>query len=151
MVDIDSSDFSRLSADLGKVPPASGRNLRQAIEVTARHVRDEWRDQARGMAHAPAFPHSITYDIGSSASQSLAQAAGSIIGGSITAAHASVLSAEIGPDKSRAQGSLGNLIEYGSVNNAPQGLGHRALQVNEEDFERGVDRAIDDALKAAGL
>lgn len=131
MVDIDSSDLSRLAADLGKVPPVSGRNLRKAIEVTARHVRDDWRKNAAGMSHAPAFPFSITYDIDGNGESSL--------------------EAEIGPDKGRAQGALGNLIEYGSVNNSPQGLGHGALQANEADFERGINIAIDDALKAVGL
>ncbi|MBT2485810.1 MULTISPECIES: hypothetical protein [unclassified Microbacterium] len=87
------------------------------------------------MAHAPAFPYSITYDIEGSGSRSAG----------------SQLSAEIGPDKDRPQGALGNLIEFGSVKNPPQGIMHGALQENEADFERGVDRAIEDALKAVGL
>lgn len=135
MPEIDSADFSKLSADLGDVPERSGRNLRQAIEVTARHVRDAARENAQGMSHAPAFPYSITYDIDGSGSR----------------ATGSQLSAEIGPDKERSQGALGNLIEYGSVKNPPQGIMHGALQANEADFERGVDRAIEDALKAVGL
>lgn len=135
MSDLDASDFSKLSADLGEVPERSGRTLRQAIEVTARHVRDTARENAVGMGHAPAFPYSITYDIEGSGSR----------------ATGSQLSAEIGPDKERPQGALGNLIEYGSVNNPPQGIMHGALQANEADFERGIDRAIEDALKAVGL
>jgi hypothetical protein len=132
---IDSSELDKLAADLGKVPARSGRNLRKAIEVTARNIKDAWRDNATGMAHAPAFPHSITYDIE----------------GSGNSGTGSRLEAEIGPDKDRAQGALGNLIEYGSIHNSPQGLGHGALQANEADFEKGIDRAIDDALKSAGL
>lgn len=135
MVDIDKSELDKLSADLGEVPARTGKTLRQAIEVTARHVRDTARENATGMAHAPAFPYSITYDIEGSGSR----------------ATGSRLEAEIGPDKGRAQGALGNLIEYGSVNNAPQGILHGALQANEADFERGIDRAIDDALKGVGL
>jgi hypothetical protein len=134
-IEVDASDLSKLASQLGEVPPRSGRNLRQAIEVTARHVRDTWRENAVGMAHAPAFPYSITYDVH----------------GSGNSGSGSQLEAEIGPDKSRAQGALGNLIEYGSVNNSPMGLGHAALQTNEADFERGIDRAVEDALRAAGL
>lgn len=130
MPDIDATEFHRLAADLGKVPSGSGPNLRKAIEVTARHVRDDWRRNGTGMAHAPAFPFSVTYDIEGDRDR---------------------IEAEIGPDKDRAQGALGNLIEFGSINNGPQGLGHGALQANERDFEVGIDRAIDDALKAAGL
>lgn len=135
MPEIDNSELDKLAADLGEVPARSGKNLRKAIEVTARNVRDEWRKNATGMAHAPAFPYSITYDIEGSGNR----------------ATGSRLEAEIGPDKDRPQGALGNLIEYGSVNNPPQGLGHGALQANEADFERGIDRAIDDALKGLGL
>ena len=132
---IDNSELDKLAADLGAVPARSGRNLRKAIEVTARNVRDTWRDESRGLAHAPAFPSSVTYDISGSGSR----------------ATGSQLEAEIGPDKERRQGALGNLLEYGSVNNAGFNFGHRALQENEADFERGIDRAVDDALKAAGL
>lgn len=132
---IDASELHTLKADLGAVPAASGQNLRKAIEVTARNVRDTARENATGMAHAPAFPYSITYDI---------EGAGNRGTGS-------QLTAEIGPDKARPQGALGNLIEFGSINNAPQGIMHGALQANQADFERGLDRAIDDALKAGGL
>lgn len=135
MVDIDRSELDKLAADLGEVPKRSSRNLRQAIEVTARHVRDTARQNASGMAHAPAFPYSITYDIT----------------GSGDSGTGSTLDAEIGPDKDRPQGALGNLIEYGSVRNPPQGIMHGALQSNEADFERGIDLAVADALKGVGL
>lgn len=134
-ITFDFSELNKLAADLGKVPEASGKNLRKAIEVTARNVRDTARENATGMAHAPAFPHSITYDIEGSGNR----------------ATGSNLTAEIGPDKSRPQGALGNLIEFGSGNNPPQGIMHGALQENEADFERGVNLAINDALKQAGL
>ena len=103
------------------------------------------------MTHAPAFPYSITYDIGVGYGQTLGQSVGSVIGGGIASAQSSTLRAEIGPDKGRAQGALGNLIEYGSVNNPPQGIMHGAVQANEADFDKGVDKAIDDALKVVGL
>lgn len=126
MPEFDASDLSKLAADVGTATIWAEKYLRKALEVTARHVRDTARENATGLAHAPAFPYSISYDVGATG-------------------------AEIGPDKSRAQGALGNLLEYGSRNNAPLGIMHGALQANEEDFERGVTRAIDDALKAAGL
>ncbi|MGX9346639.1 hypothetical protein [Microbacterium sp. KNMS] len=147
---IDNSDFSKLSADLGDVPENTGKYARQAIEVTARNVRDTARENAKGMDHAPAFPYSITYDIGATTNQTVAQAAASVLTGA-TQATSSTLFAEIGPDKDRPQGALGNLIEYGSVNNPPQGIMHGALQANEADFEKGIDRAVDDALKGLGL
>lgn len=144
-IEANSSDLGKLSADLGKAPTASSRNLRAAIEVTARNVRDVARTNASGMAHAPAFPSSITYDWAGDTHGG--GALGAFVGGS----GAYDLEMEIGPDKDRPQGSLGNLIEYGSVNNPPQGIMHGALQANEADFEAGVEKAIDDALKGLGL
>lgn len=141
-IEVDTSDLSRLGADLGDVPATSGRYLFTAMEVTARGTRDTARENATGMAHAPAFPQSITYDV--SAGYSLVR---EVFGGG----GASTISAEIGPDKDRPQGDLGNLIEFGSVNNPPQGIMHGALQANEANFERGIDRAVDDALKELGL
>lgn len=134
-IQVDASQLNTLSANLGQVPAASGPFFRAAIEVTARKTRDTARQNATGMAHAPAFPASITYDIEGSGNRGTG----------------SQLRADIGPDKDRPQGALGNLIEFGSVNNPPQGIMHGALQENEADFERGIDRATNDALKALGL
>lgn len=133
-IEFDFSELEQLAADLGKAGSNAGPFVRKAVEVTARNVRDDWRDAAKGMAHAPAFPYSITYDL---------------IG--FQGFGATVLDAEIGPDKTRTQGALGNLIEFGSRNNPPKGLGHGALQRNEEDFVTGLEKAIDDAMREAGL
>lgn len=148
---VDTSELDRLAADLGRVPSTAGKFIRQAVEVTARHVKDDWRDEAKGMAHAPAFPYSVGYDIGAGYGMSLGQSASAVLSGGIVSAGSSTITAEIGPDKGRAQGALGNLIEWGSINNPPQGLGHGALQRNEADFERGITKALDDAERTAGL
>ena len=131
---IDSSELDRLAADLGAVAKNAGPFIRKAVEFGARNVRDDWRENAQGMSHAPAFPSSITYDM----------RGGNAIRGS-------EIEAEIGPDKSRPQGALGNLIEYGSVNNPPQGLGLGALQREEPDFLEGLTKAESDARKAGNL
>lgn len=147
-------DLSRLVIDLGKAVDGAGPFLRKAIEVTARNVRDTARENAPGSAGgspAPYFPASITYDIGPGYDQSIGQAVSSLLTGGISSARSTTLRAEIGPDKNRPQGALGNLIEYGSANNAPWGTMHGALQANEDDFERGVEIAISDALRRSGL
>jgi hypothetical protein len=148
---VDFSELDRLAADLDEVPKAAGKFIHKAVEVTARNVRDDWRKNASGLAHARAFPFSITYDIGAGYNQTLGQAAVSVLSGSISTARSSTVTAEIGPDKTRPQGALGNLIEFGSVNNPPQGLGHAALLRNEADFQRGLEIAIRDAEREAGL
>lgn len=148
---IDNSELDRLSADLGTVPENAGENIVKAVTVTARHIKDDWRDEAKGMAHAPAFPYSVGYDVGVGFDMTLAQSARAVVEGGISAAVGTTVTAEIGPDKGRAQGALGNLIEFGSVNNPPQGLGHGALQRAEADFERGLSLATAEAERQAGL
>lgn len=133
-MDVDFSDLVVLADDLDGAADGAAENIVKAVEVSARNVKDDWKDSAKGMAHAPAFPFSITYDLEGESSMS-----------------GSSVSAEIGPDKGRKQGALGNLIEYGSSNNPPQGLGHGALQREEKGFQRGVEKAVDDSLKASGL
>ena len=131
---VDFSGLDKLAADLGEVPKNIGPFVRKAVEVGARNVRDDWRQNAQGMAHAPAFPYSITYDLK---------------GGN--AVRGSQIEAEIGPDKSRPQGALGNLIEFGSVHNPPQGLGLGAVQREQEDFVEGLAKAEADARKKGDL
>lgn len=133
-VEFDFSELDMLAADLGEAAANVGPFVRKAVQVTAHKVRDSWRENATGMLHAPAFPHSITYDM---------------VG--FQGFGATVLQAEIGPDKGRRQGALGNLIEFGSRNNPPQGLGHEALQRNEEDFVHGIETAVADAMGTRGL
>lgn len=54
--------------------------------------------RVEGIRHAPAYPRAIGYDVFRAVD---------------------VIRTEVGPDKDRRQGALGNLFEYGSVNNAP--------------------------------
>jgi hypothetical protein len=69
-----------------------------AVHESAARVVDEARSIVSGHPHLQQYPDSITFDV-------------DVNGGSIAA--------EIGPDKDLPQGALGNLIEYGSANNAP--------------------------------
>lgn len=133
-MDVDWREFEELARDLESVPEKAGKYIRKAVQVSATKVKEHWRDQAKGLAHAPAFPSSITYDLKG-----------------FQGFGVSVLSAEIGPEKGLRQGALGNLIEFGSRNNAPQGLGQAALHANEEDFVHGLDMAVDDAMREANL
>lgn len=131
---VDWREFQELVQDLEDAPRNAGKNIRKAVEVTARKVKDRWRDGSKGMAHAPAFPYSISYDLKGNVGDGV-----------------SSLSAEVGPDKGRPQGALGNLIEFGSRNNPPQGIGQAALHENEGDFQRGLEIAVADAMEANGL
>ncbi|MFI6228884.1 hypothetical protein ACIBCR_16395 [Micromonospora echinospora] len=127
-IDLDGSDLNRLRADLEEVPEDAHRNIRRAVEFTARGIKDAARDFAGGIAHAPHYPAAITYDIDD-------QGAG--VG----------VAAEIGPDKDRKQGALGNILEYGTVKNPPYAHLGPALDIWTPDFETGLEKAATDALE----
>ncbi|MGE7432755.1 HK97-gp10 family putative phage morphogenesis protein [Kitasatospora sp. NPDC001175] len=115
-----------LIADLGAAPARLAANTRKAITVTARTIRDDARQRISGHPHLPAYPYSITYDV---------RATGTGV------------EAEIGPDKDRSQGPLGNIVEYGTSKNAPLPHLGPALDAAAPDAERGVSIAVQDALR----
>lgn len=131
---VDFSEVDQLAASLDRVPVTAGKYIHSAVAVTSKNIDKDWEKEALGMVHAPAFPYAVGYDI------SVFQGFG-----------ISTIKSEIGPDKNRPQGALGNLIEFGSINNPPQGLGHGALQRNEADFVRGLAIALEDAEHDAGV
>lgn len=120
------SDFSELAdleADLRSVGPKAARYVAKAVEVTARHVKDDWRDAAERTGLYP-YSSDIDYDME--------------IGGG-------VIAAEVGPTPGDA-GSLGIVEDApGGVRSRPQHAGRSALRANEDDFERGVLLAALDA------
>jgi hypothetical protein len=112
--------------ELARLATAFERNLAEAetqmIAVVTRgalNIKNGWRDNAAASSgrHASAYPFSISYDVQR------------IPGGA---------QAEIGPDKGRRQGALGNLLEYGSSKNPPHNDGGRALLAEAPGFEAQV-------------
>lgn len=91
----------------------------------ALNIKNDWRTNASGLRHAPAYPYSISYDI-------------DVQPGRMTA--------EIGPDKAKPQGALGNLIEYGSSKNPPHLDGARALAAEEPRFYAALEDATGRAV-----
>lgn len=142
----DAQEFDKLRGDVSRFPQDAMPIFRRAAVDVAGQVKDTARQNATGMAHAPAFPYSITYDFAGDSHGG--GALGAFIGADFGRYD---IVMDIGPDKDRAQGDLGNLIEFGSVNNPPQGIMHGALQAHEADWERAVDQATEEAMKAIGL
>lgn len=124
-----SDDIRKLAADLTAAGPAVRPFARKALQVTAHHIRDDWRKGARRTG-LEGYAADVTYE---------------------TQEKASEIVAEIGPTPGDS-GSFGFVEEArGDVHSAPQHAGRDALENNEEDFVRGIDYAIADALKAVGL
>jgi hypothetical protein len=107
---------------------AQSRSVVEVDKVVARGAYNIKQDAIRrisGHPHLPAYPRSITYDLfhwpGSSR-------------------------AEIGPDKDRRQGSMGNIIEYGTTNNAPLPHLGPALEAEGPKFARALEQLGVDLL-----
>lgn len=142
-VGFDSSELDALAADLrqARLRPNvhTGTKLRQAVEITARKVRDSWRDKLRGSEHVPAGPWAVTYDMGAGESLALNALTG-------TDGLANSIQAEIGPELDRPAGPLVGMLEHGTPTVTPRGFGHASLQENEDDFQRGIEKALEESL-----
>lgn len=125
-IGFDFSELSQLTADLGDAPKTAGKKIRQAFEVSSRHVKDKWAKKLEGTEGVPHGPKSITYDIEATPGDQL-----------------STIRAEIGSETGRLQAPIVTVIEFGSPNLPPRGYGLAALQETEADFEKGLGLAID--------
>ena len=83
----------------------------------ALNIKQDWARRWSGLAHAPAAGASINFDVYH-------------LPGSVRA--------EIGADKSRRQGPLANLLEFGSKNNAPIPGGLPALDAEAPRMEKAL-------------
>lgn len=128
MADSDFSELAALESDLRAAPDSANRNIQKAIEVTSRHVRDDWRHGAEvSGSYAETYPAAISYDL-------------KFPGGAIES--------EIGPVLGKTPGASAGFLEEGGggVDGPPHHAGRDALEANEEDFYRGLEIAIFDAL-----
>lgn len=117
------SDLDRLEQDLGKVPTRTLSDVRKAVEVSARNLKDGWQDAARAAnpKHARGYPATISYE---------------------TKTRIDGPSAVVGPEIGGA-GSLGILEDApGGVAAAPQRNWEKPLRDVESDLILGLGRAV---------
>jgi len=98
---------------------------RKVIAKAALNIKNDAKKKISGVAHAPHYPRSITYD---------------------TAISGTTVTAEIGPDKNKRQGALGNILEYGTSNNAPLAHLGPALDYEAPNLERYLGDLGEDLL-----
>lgn len=109
-----------LDAWIADLDSAAEDALPQARKVVARgalNIKKDAKERIGGLAHAPAYPKAISYDTRTSGMST---------------------EAEIGPDKLRRQGALGNLLEFGSVNNPPHPHILPAVEAELPRFEQAM-------------
>jgi hypothetical protein len=127
----DFSELDILALNLGDLGPLAGKFVASAVTVTARKVKDTWRDKLKGSETLPALPYSVTYDTAVFQGFGVTQ-----------------IKADVGFDKERAQGALGNVSEFGTPTVTGRGYGIASLEENQADLERGVEIAARDAAQA---
>lgn len=157
-MDADFSELMTLSADIEAAPKALPKYLRKALDVTSIKVKKDAQASVRGRKLLGHAANAIDYELSGSSGAT------------------SEMSSEVGYNKGKPAGALGNLIEYGAPNakahmlvkkggklvNVPvpgapsrplapsHDLGN-ALLNNEDDFVRGAENAVADALGEVGL
>lgn len=118
MIDINVDGLTEVVTTLSK---AASRALPETAAVAGRgalNIKKDWQARWKGLKHAPALPYAVGYDVGFGLRS---------------------VFAVIGPDKGKRQGALGNLLEFGSVNNAPTPGGLPALATEAPKFERALE------------
>ncbi len=96
MATVDTSELRALEAELEKIPAEKAPQLKAVVVKGAVNIKNGMRADASGGDSYRHFPRSIDFDV--------------IDGG---------WGAEIGPDKGRVQGALGNILYFGTSKNGP--------------------------------
>ena len=91
---IDASEVTQLGRKLLVASTLTFAGAKAVVEKAALNVKNDARQRASGIRHAPSYPSSIQYEM---------------VG----------IQAEIGPEVGGPQWGLGDILEYGTPNSAP--------------------------------
>lgn len=126
-IEFDFSELLSLAADLGDAPKEAVPNVIKATEVTARNVKDDWRESADRTGLA-GYAADVDYDM---------------------VLEAPMIGADIGP-------TPGDSGSFGFVEDAPGGVpsdaqhaGRDAAKAAEPDYVRGLLIAISEPLEGS--
>ena len=125
MTEFDVSDVYEFALGMDKSAADVERTMRPVVQRGALNIKREMQDDASGHPRFPSFPSSISYD---------------------TKANKSEISAEIGPDKDKRQGALGNILYFGTSKNAAALDINGPLDREEPKFVQAIENAIEDLL-----
>lgn len=120
--------LDELIGDLKSARDRAVDEVRKVVSKGALNIKQDTKKRWSGLDHAPALPRAVSYDVNTAGT---------------------TVSAEIGPDKAKRQGALGNLLEYGSVNNAPIPALGPALDAEEPRFTRSLEDVAAGLLEGA--
>lgn len=131
----DFSDLTKLAADFGEVADNAGPFINSAVQFTSKEiVKTTAKSVRKGNKRWKALPTALDYEISVEAG----------LGGSS-------ITSDIGYNLDKPAGPLGHLRESGSPTTTPHNDLVNALHENEADFQHGLEKALLDAEKKAGL
>lgn len=125
-IDVDYRELSQLDDDWAILPKGFIQRVEKRVSRGCLNIKRDWKSRWEGHPHIPHLPNAISYDV---------------------TRRTDFVSGEVGPDKHRRQGPLGNIIEFGSPDgkNTPIPGGVPALEIEEPKF---VDALADLGQKA---
>ena len=132
-IDVDMVQVKALADELGGVGARVRPAVKAVITKGALNIKNAARDAILADTRhvfVKQYPYSITYDVSVGAG--------------------AVVSAEIGPDKDKPQGALGNLLEFGSSKNAPIPHLVPAWEAEIDSTEMWIGKAGEDAIFGGG-
>lgn len=112
-------------SDLHAAPTKAVIGVRAVVQKGALNVKKGMQQDFSGIAHAPSFPASITYE---------------------TKVSLSGVEAEIGPDKNRRQGALGNILAFGTSKNGPVADITASMRAEEPNLVKFLGEVGEQAL-----
>lgn len=125
MSEFDVSEVYEFALGLGKSADDVFETMRPVVARGAFNIKKDMQADAQGHPHSPAFPSAISYD---------------------TKALRGQISAEIGPDKDKRQGALGNILYFGTSKNPAVLDINGPLDTEEPKFIKAIEDAIEDLL-----
>ncbi|MEV6344131.1 hypothetical protein [Actinoplanes sp. NPDC051851] len=124
---IDSSDVTRLAARIDKTAAAAIGEVEQVVAKGSLNIKNGAKERIGRGPYLPRYSAAIGYDMWSTPT---------------------AVRSEIGPDKDKAQGPLGNILEYGSPGRAPRPHLGPAADEEEPRLERALEDAVVKAIEA---
>jgi hypothetical protein len=124
-MDIDMHELNRYVIELEKVPSRLDEELVKVGARGAFNIKRDWIAAWSGRSYISGLARAVTYE---------------------RMTRVKELEWVIGPDKRRPQGALGNIIEYGSVKNAPIPGGAPALDKEAPRLEKAIADATEKVL-----
>lgn len=121
-VTVSTEGVKELAADLEAVPAKVQPEIAKVVKRGAVNVKKDMQRDARSGGYTKHFARSINFDM-------------------VTPTFA-----EIGPDKGKIQGALGNILYFGTSNNAPKLDLEAPLYREAPKFEKALGDAAEDVL-----